>query len=294
MEKILIVGSEGFIGKALTESLKSSEDKIFTMDIKPSSFEGHFQIDITNSLDIFNSIKSIMPDRVIHLAAQIDVRKSFVDPEQDLRINGLGLLNVLTASIESGCKNFCYIHSGGAVYDSDGELPISEDGAELPVSPYGLTKSLGEGYVRVLSEKAGINWSSLALSNCFGPVEQHGRGVIFSFAKSLKNGEQVIINGPETTRDFIYIDDVVSAILLAIDKPTNCRINISSGIETNLLELYSMVSKILEVNISPKIIPATFGEITRSALSNFRAKELLRWSPVNNLNDGLIKALENK
>ena len=291
MEKILIVGSEGFIGKSLVGSLKSGKNQIFTADTKASSFEGHSQIDITNSRDVSELVKSTKPDIVVHLAAQIDVRESFLDPVKDLEVNGHGLLNVLTQSILSGCKNFCYIHSGGAIYDSKGKLPISENGPELPVSPYGLTKNLGEGYVRVLCKKAGIKWSSLALSNCFGPIHKHGRGVIYEFANSLMNGEGVTINGLETTRDFIYIEDVTAAIRLAIDNPTNCRVNISSGVETNLIDLYSMISEILEVRTSPKIVEATFGEITRSALSNSRAKELLGWAPINDFQTGLSKAL---
>ena len=291
MSRILVVGSQGFIGSALIESLQLRNLEIYTIDVKDSNEPKHYKLDITNFDLVKKVVSKIQPEIVVHLAAQIDVRESFLDPVKDLEVNGRGLLNVLTQSILSGCKNFCFIHSGGAIYDSKGKLPILENGSELPVSPYGLTKSLGEGYVRVLCEKARINWSSLALSNCFGPVHEHGRGVIYQFANSLMNGEGVTINGSETTRDFIYIEDVTAAIRLAIDNPTNCRVNISSGVETNLIDLYSMISGILEIRTSPKIVEATFGEITRSALSNLRAKELLGWAPVNDFKTGLSKAL---
>ena len=292
MGKLLVVGSEGFIGKALVKRLSNYGHSLFTLDIKSSLNPNHYEVDIANSVLVDQAIAEIQPDVVIHLAAQIDVRQSFVDPIKDLEINGNGILNVLTSALNFGCKNFCYIHSGGAVYDSNQSLPIPEDGIELPQSPYGLTKNLGEGYVRIFSEKACIAWSSLALSNCYGPVKDHGRGVIFEFAKAIQAGIEPEIFGSQTTRDFVYVDDVIDAIVLAIEKPTNCRINIASSTETTLIDLYSKIAGFMNSGLHPVIRDAKFGEITRSSLSNSKAREILGWAPRTNLDVGLIKAIK--
>jgi len=291
MKRILITGAEGFIGKELACSLKKLNYEVFTLDRLNSSQEfKHFQIDVTDP-KISDKLQEIRPDVIIHLAAHINVLNSFVDPVQDLRSNGEGTLNLIQASIECGCKNFIYIASGGATYDSYQSLPISENGHEYPVSPYGLTKLLGEGYVRILSEKAGTLWSSLALSNCYGPVLEHGRGVIFQFWNALRNGKSPIINGASVTRDMIHVDDVVRAIILAIEKPTNCRVNISSGIEVTLLEIFELLKNEMRSNLSPELRDHIRGEVARSALSNRKAFELLRWEPTISLSTGIRASL---
>jgi UDP-glucose 4-epimerase len=292
VSRILVIGSEGFIGKALTKSLNIKTDEIFTIDILPSTNPNHYRVDIADSKSVSEVLQKIKAEIVIHLAAQIDVRASFIDPLKDLEVNGRGLLNVALQAFENGCNNFCYIHSGGAVYDSNQALPIWENGKELPKSPYGLTKNLGEGYVRIFAEKSHSSWSSLALSNCYGPINDHGRGVIYEFVKSLKNLQAPKLFGSETTRDFVFVDDVVEAIKLAIVKPTNSRVNISSGTETKLIDLYQKICKVLDSDIKPIVQDAKFGEIARSSLSNRKAQDLLGWNPKYDLDSGLVKAIK--
>ena len=238
--------------------------------------------------------QEIRPDVVIHLAAQINVLKSFEQPFHDLQSNGQGTLNLIQASIESGCTNFVYIASGGATYDSNQSLPIGENGQENPVSPYGLTKLLGEGYVRIFSEKAGTHWSSLALSNCYGPLLEHGRGVIFQFWKALNEGKSPIINGIEVTRDMIHVDDVVRAIQLVIESPTNSRVNISSGSEVTLLQIFELLRNEMRSNIEPEIREHIKGEVERSSLSNKKAFEILGWEPKISLALGIQASLPSK
>jgi UDP-glucose 4-epimerase len=147
------------------------------------------------------------------------------------------------------------------------------------------------GYVRIFAEKYHFSWSSLALSNCYGPINDHGRGVIYEITKSLKNAKAPTLFGAETTRDFVFIDDVVEAINLAVLKPTNSRVNISSASETRLIDLFQKVRKILDSDIEPIIQEAKFGEVKRSSLSNKKAQCLLGWNPKYDLDSGLIKAI---
>jgi UDP-glucose 4-epimerase len=294
MRHVLVTGAEGFIGKKTCAFLAKTGYQVTTLDKNESSQEfNHLKIDISDK-SIGDRLKEIKPDVIVHLAAQIDVLGSFEQPLLDLRSNGEGTLNLISASIESGCENFVYIASGGAIYDSNQSLPIQETGIEFPVSPYGLTKLLGEGYVRVLSEKAGTQWSSLALSNCYGPVLEHGRGVIFQFWKALSNGKPPFINGKSVTRDMIHVDDVCRAIALAIEKPTNSRVNISSGKEVSLVELFQNISKELHTKIAPELREHIIGEVERSALDNKKAADLLGWVPMISLEVGIRDSLPKK
>ena len=291
MPKILVTGSEGFIGSKLVAALEVSAD-IYRIDIKDSlQSQNFYNIDL-NSPKLLDVLGQIKPDVVIHLAAQISVHDSLNDPMTDLMINAAGTLNLVRTSISAGVKNFCYINSGGAIYDKNSNLPISEDALTHPQSPYGASKLLGEYYVQILCEAAGIGWSSLALSNCYGPVRVHGKGVIYQFWKAISENRVPDIFGSEVTRDFIHREDVITAIEWAIDRPTMSRVNISSGTETNLIEVFNSVKRIMKSDISPNILEPGFGEIRRSALDNSRAKLILGWEPKIRFQDGLENVLK--
>lgn len=285
MPRLLVTGSEGFIGRPLVKYLRQTGYEVFTLDLHGAG-DKHFNIDIVDG-DLELLLNSIKPDAVIHLAAQVIVADSFVDPIRDLEVNGKGTARLVISAINSGCKNFIYVGSGGAIYDSSEPMPLTELSRLRPVSPYGLTKNLGEGYVRVLSEAAGNSWTSLALSNCYGPVFEHGRGVIFQFWKALSEQRTPFINGENVTRDFVYIDDVVRAIAMSIDVPTNQRVNISSGLEISLLQLYELIARIMGSHVKPDIKSPLIGDVLRSCLSNDRAKEFLGWLPEVDLETGL-------
>jgi UDP-glucose 4-epimerase len=289
MHSILVTGSEGFIGKRLVERLNSLGHKLLTFDKKPGK-NNHIQGDLLD-FDFSQVMHEFRPDRVIHLAAQIVVTDSFEIAEKDLLVNTLGTLKLVTNALSQPNTEFIYIHSGGAVYDSNSPMPLTEASNNRPVSPYGVSKQAGEDYVRVLFEHKRRNWSSLALSNCYGPVEEQQKAVIYEISKCLLEGKRPKIFGPDVTRDLVYVDDVVNAILLTLDKATNSRVNISAGIEVTLSELVINIQKVLGTDISPEIFPPRDGEVLRSCLSNKKAKEVLDWEPKFNLNTGLAEAL---
>jgi len=250
------------------------------LDIKSPQIAGKFLV--------------IKPDVVIHLAAQVDVMASFNNPIEDLVTNALGTLNLLEASKAASAEEFIFIGSGGAIYDSSNEMPVNEDGRILPVSPYGISKYTAESYVRILAESYGLNWTSLALSNCYGDIDSHGRGVVFAFCKALTEGSSPQINGPDVTRDFIHVQDVANAVFLSIGKKLNTRINISSNTETSLLDLFTQISKILNVDIEPKVMSPRDGDVLQSRLDNNRAAKLLGWRPEISLQEGLRMSLNGR
>jgi UDP-glucose 4-epimerase len=289
MGRILVTGSEGFIGSHVAQLLRDNGLDVFTMDLVGEGNK-HTVIDLT-SADLESYVNSLRPEVIIHLAAQVDVVASFKNPRKDLYINGIGTLELLLAARRAGTKKFVFVGSGGAIYDSNSSMPVDEKAKTNPISPYGLSKLLAEGYVRIFCEEFEIEWVSLALSNCYGDVRRHGRGVIHSFYTSLINGQSPIINGADVTRDFVHVDDVARAVLLAIAKTPNCRVNISSNSEVSLFDLFSQVANILGKDNAAEIRPAREGDVLRSRLDNRRAKELINWVPEINLASGLRRSI---
>lgn len=289
MMKVLITGSSGFIGSQLVEYLSKKDFEVITLD-KTQTAGTSFCFDIRDPA-VIELIASVKPETVVHLAAQVDVNKSFENPAEDLLTNSLGTLNVLSGAIKGGVSHFVYITSGGAIYDSNQPFPVPETGNLKPLSPYGISKLSGEFYVQALCEQSRIKWSSLALSNCYGPVSVHKSGVIFEWWKSLRGGKAVTINGTDTSRDFIFITDVIRAIHMVLEQPVNQRINISSGAETSLGELFTHLTGAMGVTAKPLIKKLPTGEIHRSALDNTLAKAAIGWIPEITLKEGIALSL---
>ena len=286
MKRILVTGSEGFIGRELISSLNSKDYEIFGIDIVEVNKDNYFKCDIRSN-KLRDLVSSVSPDIVIHLAAQIDVRFSVSHPVEDLNINGIGTLNLIQALNNTNCKELIYINSGGAIYDSKNLQSHKETDAVTPTSPYGLTKNLAEGYIRIFSELNNIGWTSLALSNCYGSPKRQNVGVIFEFYNSITNGVAPKIFGEDVTRDFVHVSDVVRAIEYTIGHPKNCRINISSGKEISLKELFNKIEKKSKISMPPIIYPPRPGEVLKSSLDNKLAKKLLNWEPTVSIEEGL-------
>ncbi len=265
--------------------------KVFTTDLRESKYSWDHRVADLSNVNCWADFQDLSPDLIIHLGAQVDVRDSFINPTNDLLINAFGTLKLLEYGISKGITNFVYINSGGAIYGAGQELPTRETQNDFPISPYGATKLIGESYVRILCSQFNVNWTSLALSNCYGPVTDHGKGVIYEFCKAVDSGEMAVINGKDVTRDFIYVGDVLRAIELAVKEPVNSRVNISSNSETSLGDLYSEVCSIKKVQENCRYRDPAPGEVLRSRLDNSLARELLGWEPITSLKEGLKLSL---
>jgi UDP-glucose 4-epimerase len=287
-----VTGSEGFIGKSLCKQLSQLPEQfeLFTLD-KVGNGHNHTCADITLN-DLSGAFKQVNPEVVVHLAGNVSVSYSVSNPLEDFNLNAKGTLAVLLATKDTKCKNFVYVTSGGAIYDSTVLMPLNENSPIKPISPYGLSKLFAEGYVRVLSESRQSGWSSLAFSNVYGSVSDQKQGVIFRFWDDIRNGRRPTIFGEKASRDFIHVDDAVSALIKAIEKPVNTRLNISSNTSTKLVDLLIEIQRIMNSNVTPIIEELPNVEVEWSQLDNGKAQQLLAWSPVIDLKNGLKRSLQ--
>jgi len=291
MERILVTGSEGFIGKNLVTELSALSLEFVTLDTSPNERKNHISVDLS-STKLTDHLAKLRPTSVIHLAAQTDVRFSMDNPMEDLKMNGIATLNLLKGSLELGCTNFIYITSGGAIYSPYEKIPFKEESLVKPDSAYGVTKQLAEDYVRLFCGKAGIKWNSLALSNVYGPVAANKKGIFFEAWRAINDEKNFKIYGENVTRDYIHVSDVVNGIIVALQGKEAGRFNIGTGIETTNLEVFSLLKKRMRGNSSYELHPPRLGEVPRSALDITKAKEKLDWYPKVSLIDGVENILD--
>lgn len=286
MKRILVTGSEGFIGKRLCRRLSRMNHNynLFTLD-RIGMGVNHSAIDIT-SKSLESEIIRISPDIIIHLAGNVSVKFSVENPLADFQANALGTLAVVSSALKTSCSNFLYLTSGGAIYNSSESFPFTEDSPTKPTSPYGLSKLIGEQYLGLLAAE-GLNWTSLAVSNCYGSVYEQKQGVIYSMWRDLMDGISPRIYGANVSRDFIYIEDVIDIIVMACEKPSNRRLNVSSGTSVTLTQLLEKIQMIMNTNIQPIILPISPGDVPTSSLDNSNARKSLGWIPKTDLDQGL-------
>lgn len=295
MNKVLVTGSEGFLGRSLVPELVLNGFEVHTLDVIPRKTSvpssKHFQLDLSGH-EVLNGLKKFKFDTIFHLAAQSSVLESIKNPISDLLSNIKGTVALLDLLTELEVGRFIYAQSGGAIYKSTDLLPISEDFELGPQSPYGLSKLAAEMYIKLICESKGIPWVSLAFSNIYGPVKENPKGVLFEFYRNLSNSTDVYINGPENTRDFLYVTDAVSALVLAASKGFNQRINISTGKETSLIQLFNEVRIAMGiVDSKPIISDAISGEVKKSSLDNSMAREIIGWVPKVGIKEGVQRSI---
>lgn len=300
----LVTGGAGFIGSFLVERLLADGHRVTVLDdlsrgrrvnLAPA-FAAHpttLTLVVTDirSPDAAATIEQAQPEVVFHLAAQIDVRASVADPGHDASVNVLGTITVAGAACRAGARKIVFASSGGSIYGDQPVLPTAEDAALHPRSPYAVAKVSAELYLLSFAQLHGVQVTSLAFANVYGPRQDADGegGVVAVFSRSLRQGRPTRIYGDGgNTRDYVFVHDAVRALLLAAgDAADGLRINIGTGVQTTDRELHTLVARIVDAPDHPSFAPARRGDLRRSALDSRLAWERIGWTPEYDLADGV-------
>jgi UDP-glucose 4-epimerase len=308
--KALVTGGAGFIGSNLTDALLARGDEVTVVDDlstgRRQNLDGALgkgaklvEVDIRDRAALEDLTGAERPEVIFHLAAQIDVRKSIADPAFDASINVGGTANVLEAARTAGTRRIVFSSTGGAIYgEGDGqELPLPEDAPLAPEAPYGQSKFAGEGYLALYERLYGLSTIPLRLGNVYGPRQDPlgEAGVVAIFCGRLREGKRPTVFGDgKQTRDYIYVGDVVSAMLAAAESETTGPVNVGTGIETDVLELVSALGELGGAgDFEPEFAPPRTGEVQRISIDPVRAERELGWRAEIGLGDGLRRTLDS-
>ncbi len=298
-KKALVTGGAGFIGSHLTEKLHQNNIEVLVVDnLLTGKKENLLSLDLENTIygdvgseETLKIIKNFNPDACFHLAAQSSVVISVEDPLLDFEHNLLQPVQLIKTLLESDCKQFIFTSSGGTIFGEPEVIPTSEDDyAGEPASPYGLAKKKLNELIEVMLQNETMSYSILNLSNVYGPRQDpHGEaGVMSIFTGKLINNETPTIYGDgKQTRDYVYVLDVVDALIKSSETDDNLFLNIGTGVETSVNELVSILSQKISWDGEPEYAPSREGELLRSVLNNERAKGEIGWEPKYTLDTGL-------
>ncbi len=299
--KVLVTGGAGFIGSHVVDRLVEEGHQVVIVDNLATGKRKNvnraanlYKTDIT-SWRLERVFRNERPNIVLHLAAQINVPRSIADPVFDAQVNVLGTMNVLQQAVRYGCRKVVFSSSGGAIYGEQETLLATESHAAKPLSPYGISKLCGEHYLSYFQRVSGIPVVSLRYANVYGPRQDPDgeAGVIAIFIQKMLNNEQPIIHGNgRQTRDFVFVDDVAEANLVAMGQDAHGVYNVGTGAETSVNELFRMLAGLTASSVKELHGPAKAGEQIRSVVDPSRIKQELGWEVKVDLAEGLKQTVE--
>ena len=305
--RTLVTGAAGFIGSTLVDRLLADGHSVVGVDdlssgrpenIVSAERQDGFEFakaDIT-SADLIGLLADVRPEVVFHLAAQIDVRKSVVDPQFDSLVNVVGTVRLAEAARQAGVRKIVHTSSGGSIYGTPTTFPTPEDIPADPESPYAAGKVAGEVYLNMFRHLYGLECSHIAPGNVYGPRQDpHGEaGVVAIFSQGLLSGRPTKIFGDGTdTRDYVFVDDVVDAFVKASGEAGGGeRFNVGTGVETSARQLHTVIAEAVGAPDDPEFHPPRLGELKRSCLDISRAKRVLGWEPKVDIAEGVARTVE--
>jgi UDP-glucose 4-epimerase len=301
--RCLVTGGAGFIGSNVVDALLARGDAVAIVDnlttgrrqnLDAALSQGAVlhEADIRDSERLQALMQTERPELVFHLAAQIDVRYAVEHPAQDAEVNVLGTIAVLEAARKAGARRVVNSSTGGGLYGDAQVLPTPEFEPIHPLAPYGQAKLAAEGYCELYAQLYGLSTISLRYGNVYGPRQDvHGEaGVVAIFCGHLTEGRRPTVFGDgRQTRDWVNVEDVVRANLLAAESDLIGPVNIGWGRETSVLDLVTALGELTQrgAEFDPVFEPERLGEVRRSCLDVSRARDQLGWEPRVELRDGL-------
>jgi len=306
--RVLVTGGAGFIGSNLVDALVDSGHEVGVVDDLSAGSMRNLGSDVWfRRLDILDrrfpaAMVEFEPEAVVHLAAQASVVASLRDPERDWAVNAEGTRLVAVSAVAVGVRRMISA-SSAAVYGDPAELPLTEASSKSPVNPYGESKLAAEELLAQELAPAGVDFASFRFANVYGPRQdwQGEGGVVAVFCGVLAEGRSPTIHGAgEQTRDFVYVGDVVSAIMCALESDQQLSApdvggpayNISTGQRTSVEQLAEEIGKAAGFAGSFQYAPSREGDIEHSVLDPSKARSVFAWDARTPLDHGLALTYE--
>jgi UDP-glucose 4-epimerase len=297
--RAIVTGGAGFIGSHVVDALLADGYAVTVIDDLSSGDAARVageaklvELDIVDAPALEALVAEVQPRAIFHLAAQSSVVVSVENPGLDCEVNVRGTLNVLEAAGRCNAP-VVFTSTGGALYGDEAPMPTGEERIPAPLSPYGASKWAAEAYVNTWSLSSGIPHAVCRLGNVYGPRQSpHGEaGVVAIFSNHLYTGRAPKLFGHGTpTRDYVYVGDVVSALLTASGR--SGTYNIATGVETDVASVWSELSKAAGKQIEPEMADLRPGELTHSCLDTSRAERDLGWRAEMPISQGLALTYE--
>jgi UDP-glucose 4-epimerase len=306
----LVTGGAGFIGSHLVDALVERGDEVLVIDDfsggkrenLSSALEGGAtvkELDVAEAQPMLEATQGFEPERVFHLAAQIDVRKSMADPGFDVRLNVLGTVNVLEAAARTGAERFVFTSTGGAIYGEGAqrpeELPFAESARCEPDSVYGQSKLAAEAYAEYFRRARDLSTGVVRLGNVYGPRQDPATeaGVVAIFFELARDGGRPTVFGTgKQTRDYIHVDDTVAGILACEASTEPGPFNIGTGVETDVLTLVDRIGPLFgRGDFEPQFAPPREGEVERTVLDTSLTEKALGFKAKRALDVGLEQTM---
>jgi UDP-glucose 4-epimerase len=284
-----VTGGAGFIGSHLVDALVARGDEVLVFDDLSSGRREYVSpVATLVEQDVRDGIELDGVDAVFHLAAQADVTTSVAKPAFDASVNVVGTIEVLESARRAGAK-VVFSSTGGAIY-GEVEEPASEDAPRRPMAPYGIAKLCAEEYLLGWNRIHGSLHVALRFGNVFGPRQSPTLegGVVSIFLDRMARGEPTTIFGDGLQqRDFVYVGDVVTALLTTAAAETPGVFNVGTGIATSVLDLHRACAAVAGVSAEPQFADARLGEVQRSVLDVSRIERTFGWRATTSLDEGL-------
>ena len=304
--KVLVTGGAGFIGSNLVDLLIQNNYNVVVLDnfstgrednLEKALATGNLEIVRGNMNDIAVVKKALQDVTTIHhVAAQPNVRVSVDDPIFDLRNNVEASIVLFEEALKQGIKKIIYASSGGATYGDPTEIPVPENHPTNPISPYGITKLVVEKYLYYYKMNYGLNCLTLRYANVYGPRQdpRGEAGVISIFLSQIrKNIPPQIFGDGKQTRDYIFVGDLISAHIAAMDYTgPNWIFNIGTGRDVSVLDLVSVIRTVANSDIQVEHVEAKKGEVYKTSLDCRLAQQELNWVPKTDLKNGIQQVWE--